>query len=44
MTAKRPRARGGMGLSSKEEANYKSETGDETDPNQADNDKNPLQP
>ncbi len=43
MAAKRRRARGGISLSSEEEENYESDTGDETDPDQADDNKNPLQ-
>ena len=43
MAAKRQRARRGINSSSKEEENYKSDTGDETDLDQAGNDKNPLQ-
>ncbi len=43
MAAKRQRARGEISLSNKEEENYESDTGDETDPNQADNDKTSLQ-
>ncbi len=43
MAAKRRRARGGISSSNEEEENYESDTGDETDPNQADNDENPLQ-
>ncbi len=43
MAAKRRRARGGISSSSEKEENYKSDTGDETDPDQANNDENPLQ-
>ncbi len=43
MAAKQRRAIGGISLSSEEEENYESDTGDETDPEQVDNDKNPLQ-
>ena len=42
MAAKYQRARGGISLSSKQEENYKSVTGDKTDPDQAVDDKNPL--
>lgn len=35
MAAKRQRARGGISLSSEEGGNYESDTGDETDPDQA---------
>ena len=42
MVARRQRAKGGISLSSEEEENYESDTRDETNPNQADNDKNPL--
>lgn len=41
MAAKRQRARGGISLSSKEERNYEINTGDETDPDQV-NDEYPL--
>ena len=37
------RAKGGISLSSKEKKNYESNTEDETDPDQANNNKNPLQ-
>ncbi len=43
MATKRQKARGGISLSSEEKENYESDTGDETDPDQVDNDKNPLQ-
>ncbi len=43
MDAKRRRARRRMSLSIEEEENYESDTRDETDPDQADNDENPLQ-
>ncbi len=43
IAAKRQRAKGGISLSSEEEKNYESDTKDETDPNQANNDKNLLQ-
>ncbi len=43
MTAKRQKARRGFHLSSEEEENYESDIGDETDLDQVDNDKNPLQ-
>ena len=43
MAARCQRARRGICLSSEEEENYKSDTRDETDPDQAGNDKNPLQ-
>ncbi len=43
MAAKYRRARGGISLSSEQGANYESDTRDETDPNQVDDDKNPLQ-
>ncbi len=42
MVAKCQRAKGGISLSSKEEQNYKSNTGDEINPEQADDDKNSL--
>ncbi len=42
MSAKRQRARGGRSLSNEEEKIYESNTGDKTDPNQANNDKNLL--
>ncbi len=41
--AKRRKARGGISLSNEEKENYESDTRDETDPNQAGNDKNPIQ-
>ncbi len=37
MAAKRQRAKRGISLSSEEEETYKNNTGDETDPDQADN-------
>ena len=43
MAARRQRARGRISLSSKEEENYESDTRDETNPDQADDDKNQLQ-
>ena len=43
MVVKCQRARGGIGSSSKEEENYKSDIRDETDPDQAGNNKNLLQ-
>ncbi len=43
MVAKRWRARKRISLSSEEEENYKSDTRDETDPDQANNDKHLLQ-
>ena len=43
MAARCQRARGGISLSSKEEENYESDTGDKTDSDPAGNDKNPLQ-
>ncbi len=43
IATKRQRARRGISSSSEEEENYESDTGDETDPDQANNDKNPLQ-
>ncbi len=43
MAAKCRRARGGISSSNEEEENYESDTGDETDTDQADDDKNPLQ-
>ena len=43
MAAKCQKARRGISLSSEREENYKSDTKDETDPDQAGNDKNLLQ-
>ena len=43
MAARRQRAKRGINLSNKEKKNYESNTKDETDPDQAGNDKNPLQ-
>ncbi len=43
MAAKRQRARGGISSSSEEVENYESDTGDETVPDQANDDENPLQ-
>ncbi len=43
MTATRQRARGRISLLSEEEEIYKSDTRYETDPDQADNNENPLQ-
>ena len=43
MAVRRQRARGGISLSSEEEDNYESDIGDETNPDQVSNDKNPLQ-
>ncbi len=43
MAAKCQRARGGTSSSSEEEENYESDTGDETDLDQADDNENPLQ-
>ncbi len=43
MAAKRRRARRGISLCSEEKENYESDTGDETDPDQADDDENPRQ-
>ena len=40
--ARRQKARREISLFNEEEENYKSNTGDETDPDQAGNDKNPL--
>ncbi len=42
MAAKQQRARGGISLSIEEKKNYESDNGDETNPDQANNDKNPL--
>ncbi len=43
MAAKRRRARGGISSSNEEEENYESDTGDEPDPDQAEDDENLLQ-
>ena len=43
MAARRQKAKEGIRLSSEEKENYKSNTRDKTDPDQAGNDKNPLQ-
>ncbi len=43
MAAKHQRARGGISSSSEEEENYESDIEDETDLDQANDDKNPLQ-
>ncbi len=43
IATKHRRARGGISLSNEEEENYESDTKDETDPDQADNNKNLLQ-
>ena len=43
MAAKRQRAKRRISLSSKEEENCESDTGDKTNPDQADHDKNLLQ-
>ena len=43
MAVRRQRARGGISLSSEEEENYENDIGDETDLNQAGNNKNLLQ-
>ncbi len=43
MVTKRQRARGRISLSNKEEENYESDIGDETDPDKANDDKNLLQ-
>ena len=43
MAAKQRRARGGISSSNEEEENYESNTGDETNPNQASNNKNAIQ-
>ena len=43
MVARRQRAKGGISLFSEKEENYKSDTRNETNPDQADNDKKPLQ-
>ncbi len=43
MAAKQRRASGGISLSSEEGENYESDTRDETDPDQVDDDENPLQ-
>ena len=43
MAAKCQRAREGNSLCSEEKENYKSDIRDKTDPEQADNNKNPLQ-
>ncbi len=42
MAAKRRRARGEISSSSEEEENYESNTGDETDPDQVEDDENLL--
>ncbi len=42
IATKRQRARRGISLSRKEKENYESDTGDETDPDQAVNDENLL--
>ena len=42
MAVKRPKARRGISLFSEEKENYKNDTRDETDPDQAGNDENPL--
>ena len=43
MATKRQRAREEISWSSKKEENYESDTRNKTDPNQASNNKNPLQ-
>ena len=43
MAAKCQRTRERISLSSEEKKNYESDTGDETNPDQASNNKNPLQ-
>ena len=43
MAIRRQRAERGIKLSNKKEENYESDTGDETNPNQAGNNKNSLQ-
>ena len=43
MATRRQKARKGISLSSEKEENYESDTRDKTDPDQAGNDKNPLQ-
>ncbi len=43
IAVKRQRVKGGIRLSNKEEENYESDTRDKTDPDQANDDKNPLQ-
>ena len=43
MAARRQKAKRGISLSNEEEENYENDTGDETDPDQANNDKNLLQ-
>ena len=43
MAARRQGGRGEISLSCKEKENYESDTRDETNPDQAGNDKNPLQ-
>ena len=43
IAARRQRAKGGISLSNKKEENYESDTRDETDLDQAGDDKNPLQ-
>ncbi len=43
IATKHRRARGGITLSSKEEENYESDTGDKTNSNQVNNDENLLQ-
>ena len=43
MAARHQKTRGGISLFSKKKEIYKSDTKDETDPDQAGNNKNPLQ-
>ena len=43
MAARRQKAKRGISLSNEEKENYESDTGEKTDPDQAGNDKNPLQ-
>ena len=43
MAARRQKAKRGISFSSEEEENYERDIRDETDPNQAGDDKNPLQ-
>ncbi len=43
MAAKRQRAKGGISSSIEDEENYERNTEDETDPDRANNDENPLQ-
>ena len=43
MVTRHRKTRGGISLSSEKKENYENDTGDKTDPNQAGDDKNPLQ-